>query len=198
MAIRCPSCGREYDVSLFEFGRTVQCACGARVGLELRGRPLAEDRRFITDAMLGRLARWLRALGYDVAADPPVADADLVRRAVLERRVLLTRDRRLCRDWWISGCVVVEARRPARQLDEVMRRLGLDRRWRRQLFTRCLVCNTPLVPASHDEVAAQLPTPAPAGPYSRCPGCGRVFWEGQHTRRMRRFLERALEEGDAP
>lgn len=145
--------------------------------------------------MLGRLARWLRALGYDVAADPPVADADLVRRAVLEHRVLLTRDRKLCRDWWISGCVVVEARRPARQLNEVVTRLELRREWRRHLFSRCLVCNTRLEPASGEDIATRLPTPPTTGPFSRCPGCGRVYWEGQHTRRMRRFLERALGSG---
>lgn len=198
MAIRCPSCGREYDVTLFEFGRTILCSCGARVGLELREPPLREEPRFIADAMLGRLARWLRALGYDVAPAPPVADAELVRRAVLERRFLLTRDRRLCRDWWISGCIVVEARRPARQLDEVVRRFGLDRDWRRRLFSRCLVCNTPLEPASSEDVAPRLPSPPPPGPYSHCPGCGRVYWEGQHTRRMRRFLERALETNGGP
>lgn len=197
MAIRCPSCSREYDVTLFQFGRTIRCSCGARVGLELRERPLSGNSRFIADAMLGRLARWLRAVGYDVAADPPVADADLVRRAVLERRVLLTRDRRLCRDWWISGCVVVEATRPAKQLSEVVRRLGLDRDWRRHLFTRCMICNTPLARADAEDVAARLPDPAPPGPYARCPGCGRVYWEGQHTRRMRRFLERALEQDGA-
>lgn len=197
MAIRCPACGREYDVTLFEFGRTIRCACGARVGLQLRARPLSREPRFIADAMLGRLARWLRALGYDVAAEPPVADADLVRRAVLERRVLLTRDRRLCRDWWIPGCVVLEARRPAKQLDEVMSRFGLDRDWRDRLFSRCLICNTPLERASVDEVASRLPSPPPPGPYSRCPGCHRVYWEGQHTRRMRRFLERALARGGA-
>ncbi len=194
MAITCPECGREYDVTLFDFGRTIQCTCGARVGMEHRARPLADPPRFAADAMLGRLARWLRALGYDVAHDPALDDAALVRCAFEERRTLLTRDRRLCDDWRIRGCVVLEARKPAAQLREVVDRLGLDGDWEWRLFTRCMVCNTPLEPADEEAVRDDLPTgrPSPEGPFARCPGCGRVYWEGQHTRRMRRFLARAL------
>ena len=196
MAITCPECGREYDVTLFDFGRTIRCTCGARVVMEHRARPLADPPRFAADAMLGRLARWLRALGYDVAHDPTLNDAALVRLAFEGRRTLLTRDRRLCDDWRIRGCAVLEARKPAGQLREVVDRLGLDRDWERRLFTRCMVCNTPLEPADEEAVRDDLPTgsASPEGPFARCPGCGRVYWEGQHTRRMRRFLARVFEE----
>jgi hypothetical protein len=66
MAIRCQRCGREYDVTLFQFGRTIHCACGSRVRLE---DPVGlavthSDPRFMVDAMLGGLARWLRILGF--------------------------------------------------------------------------------------------------------------------------------------
>ena len=66
MSIPCPGCGHEYDVTLFQFGRTVRCDCGVEVALSARAlnRPTP---RFIADAMLGRLARWLRLLGVDTA-----------------------------------------------------------------------------------------------------------------------------------
>ena len=82
MAILCPTCGREYDVTLFQFGRTISCTCGAHVGLEKRipFTPIGREPRFICDAMLGRLARWLRTLGYDTEYDDAIDDAVLVAR----------------------------------------------------------------------------------------------------------------------
>ena len=69
VAVPCPRCGREYDVALFGFGRTIWCTCGGRVGLGPRRRSLQvpTEGRFIADAMLGKLARWLRLLGFDCA-----------------------------------------------------------------------------------------------------------------------------------
>ena len=62
--------------------------------------------------MLGRLARWLRALGFDTAYDPEIDDAMLVRRAWEEGRWILTCDRRLPIEWRVRGCVVLEAELP--------------------------------------------------------------------------------------
>src|SRR3712207_1740247 len=135
--------------------------------------------------MLGRLARWLRVLGADTAYDPARHDPELVRQAAAEDRVLLTRDR-----------LLVEHRRPARALlvtaDEPLAQLGrVDGAHAlpppAELFARCLVCNTPLRPATPEEEAAAL-VPAGAralpGPVRRCPTCDRVYWPGSHARRM--------------
>lgn len=157
----------------------------------------------VADAMLGRVARWLRALGHDVVFDETLDDPDLARLAAAGGRTLLTRDRRLCEDrgdpeW----CILLEARKPAPQLRELDRRLGLFRPgWKDRLFSRCLVCNTPLVQAPFDRVRERLPDAVRADPvaraagFRRCPGCDRVFWEGSHTRRMRRWLQAVA--GDA-
>ncbi len=69
MGVACSGCGRQYDVSVFSFGRTIHCTCGQRVAAETRTRSLSRDgrTRFFADAMLGRLARWLRIFGFDVA-----------------------------------------------------------------------------------------------------------------------------------
>ena len=157
MAIRCPGCGREYDVTLFQFGRTIHCTCGTRVGLEQRiGPPLSTTTpRFMADAMLGRLARWLRTLGYDTAYDDAIADAELVRTALAESRHILTRDRSIPEEWRVGGCLVLEADRPLEQLREVIRAFGLERPSR--LFTRCRVCNSALVPAEEADVRDHVP-----------------------------------------
>lgn len=147
--------------------------------------------------MLGRLARWLRALGRDVLFDPDLDDEALARIARDGDRLLLTRDRRLCRergdpDW----CRVVTGQKPAPQLRELDRPLGLfEAGWRDRLFSRCMVCNATLEPADYGDIVGELPAEVRADPrvrsagFRRCPGCGRVYWEGSHTRRMRRWLE---------
>lgn len=201
MAITCPGCHREYDVTLFQFGRTIHCTCGERVGLEQRLKPTPpEDApRFIVDAMLGRLARWLRTLGWDTAYDDFISDADLVRRALEEDRILVTRDRKLTEEWRIDGVLVLDANETVEQLAEVVTALDLARPDR--LFTRCRSCNEPLEPVTPSKIA-DTPRLADRVPprvlesherFFRCPGCDRVYWEGSHTDRMRRTVDRVFE-----
>ena len=191
MAIPCPRCGRQYDVTLFQFGRTIHCTCGERVGRTIEYRlEDVEPPRFICDVMLGRLARWLRVLDYDTAYESDIEDADLVRRALDEGRSILTRDQRLPEEWQIGkACVVLEAEEPMAQLTEVVQSIGLKQP--RRLFRRCLECNVPLEVASTEEVSERVPERVLTShdSFRCCPACQRVYWEGDHTRRMRRQLE---------
>lgn len=206
MAIVCTGCGREYDVTLFQLGRTIHCTCGRRVGLEHRltlpgdqtgardaAAPRdAAGRRFIADAMLGKLARWLRTLGHDTAYDDAIADDELVRRAFDEDRHILTRDRNLFEEWRVEG-LLVEADETLEQLREVVDAFELPRP--DELFTRCRECNEVLeaveLKAVEDRVPERVLAGSPA--VARCPGCGRVYWEGSHTERMRRVVDRVFE-----
>lgn len=142
--------------------------------------------------MLGRLARWLRTLGFDTAYDPAVHDPELVQLAADEARVLLTRDRHLVDHLRPERVILVTDDAPLAQLRQVVEACALHPP--AQLFTRCIVCNTELRPATEDEAATLVPAASRGlpGPVSRCPGCGRVYWEGSHTRRMRESLARAL------
>lgn len=197
MAIPCPRCGREYDVALFPYGRTIHCTCGSRVGVEPRVRDLTHGGpRFMADAMLGRLARWLRILGFDTAWEAHIADGDLVRRALEQDRVILTRDRALPEQWRVSGVYVLAQDEPIAQLREVAEAFRLARRTR--LFTRCSRCNTPLVRASREEARASVPPRVleAQADLLRCPGCERFYWSGSHTRRMRRVVEEVLGPGE--
>lgn len=194
MAILCPGCGRAYDRERFAYGRTLSCACGARVGAAagVEGHGDAAP-RFAVDAMLGRLARWLRVLGLDASYEPDVADSDLVRRAHDERRWILTRDRALPVEWRVPRIHLVAAEAPLEQLAEVIRAFALDPEQLR-LFARCTRCNAPLAEISRAEAAGAVPPRIlqTTARFHRCPGCGRVYWEGSHVDRMRRTLERLL------
>jgi hypothetical protein len=195
VAVLCRGCGRSYDVTLFAFGRTLHCACGARVGLERPVEPARDEGppRFLADAMLGRLARWLRILGFDAAFEAHVRDEDLVRRALVEGRHVLTRDRTLPLEWRVGGIHLVASEELREQLRDVVRVFGLREAIRP--FTRCGVCNVLLEPAARAAVRGRVPARVLAAEehFRACPGCGRVYWRGSHTERIRRVVEELLE-----
>jgi len=140
--------------------------------------------------MLGRLGRWLRAAGYDTAMSPAgTPDARLMALARSERRLLVTRDRKLLEYRDAPNLVIyLESQTTEACALELAGRTGI--RWLLAPFSRCLICNTPLEPGS-DADLARIP------PHSRqtasrvwhCPDCGRWYWHGGHVRRMRRRLE---------
>ena len=142
--------------------------------------------------MLGRLARWLRALGYDTVYDASADDRALVELANTEDRVLLTRDRHLLRELRPRRAVEITMDTPLDQLAALVEKLALS--MPDELFRRCLICNSLLddVPPA---LAAGLVPPAARGlpgPVRRCPTCGRVYWPGSHVRRMTRALGRVF------
>lgn len=147
--------------------------------------------RFICDEMLKRLARWLRAAGYDtLVAEDGARDGDVLARARREGRLVVTRDRKLADHRGANGFVVaLRANSVEGAAAELAAALDLDWLWRP--FSRCLVCNAPLVAAA-DDARARVPERARAlpGPITACPACGRVYWPGGHVRRMRAKLER--------
>ena len=146
--------------------------------------------RFLADAMLGRLARWLRAIGCDTVQLPVhVADAEVVARAGSEDRVLLTRDRHLLRELRPARAHEVTSDEPLEQLRAVVATFGIDRP--AAFFTRCMVDNTPLHEVALSDVADRIPPLARTvpGPLFQCAACGRIYWRGSHARRMEHILE---------
>jgi hypothetical protein len=185
MAVTCPRCGWQYDVTLFQFGRTINCACGERVGLENRiVLPESAELRFFADVMMHRLVRWLRMLGFDTAWEDAIKDADLVRRAIVEERQILTLDRRLPHEWRVGNVLLLSNDDPLEQLKEVISRFGIKRPER--FFTRCLVCNSPLRPATAEQVTGHVPENIRLrhDDFRYCPNCRKVYWAGSHTDRM--------------
>jgi len=200
VGLPCRRCGRRYDAALFAFGRTFHCACGERVARAPRLRSAHDpcEPRFLADAMLGRLARWLRVAGYDTRHEAGIRDADLARAALREGRLILTRDRSLPEEWSLEDVLVLESQDALGLLGEVGRRFRLD--WRRRAFSRCSRCNARVEPVARAAVADRVPQGVLARglALAGCPECGRVYWEGSHTERMRRALAGCLEPGPAP
>ena len=148
--------------------------------------------RFLADAMLGRLARWLRFLGYDTAYEPHVADAVLVRRALREARFLLTRDGKLLERWRLPDALLVEGDQPLCQLRQIVKSLHLS--WKERPASRCTLCNEELLPAAPEAVTDRVPSYVhrTQRDFATCPVCGRVYWHGTHAKRMQDDLRRTL------
>ncbi|NUR24077.1 Mut7-C RNAse domain-containing protein [Frateuria sp.] len=147
--------------------------------------PSSREPRLFCDAMLAGLARWLRAAGYDTALAPTASDDRLMLAACrAEARVLVTRDRHLAAHADESvRLVLLDVDGLDAQAAQLTAALSID--WVRAPFTRCLLDNTPLHPATPDERARVPPRARDLpGPFRACPCCGRVYWPGSHVRRM--------------
>lgn len=145
--------------------------------------PAAQLTRFMADAMLGRLARWLRILGYDTAYEKVITDQALVERSLQEGRWLLTRDRRLVLRKLLRGRhTLLLSDAVGGQLHQLQLDLHLDLALSPLRPYRCADCNLVLAPISHDEAGPLVP-PFVAQQYReflQCPRCRRVFWQGTH------------------
>ena len=150
----------------------------------------AADPRFVADTHLGRLAAYLRMLGFDTWYRNDADDDLLAAVTAGERRILLTRDRGLLKRSVVRRGACLRSDRPVEQLIEVTRRFGLVGRW--QPFGRCIRCNTLLVQVSRDEVLPRLRplTRIYYDDFRRCPGCDAIYWKGSHHARMERLVER--------
>ncbi len=152
--------------------------------------------KFVADGMLGKLARWLRILGYDTAYDPLADDDTLLNRALAEDRILLTRDRPLAERGPDGCCFLVASGNLDDQMVQLVRMLGLD--LERETFTRCLVCNEPILQVTPEAVRDSVP------PYvfktqrrfHACPECHRIYWQGTHLNRMRGRLKTIREHAE--
>jgi uncharacterized protein len=155
--------------------------------LRVRPEPL-RDPRFVLDVHLGKLAGYLRMLGFDAAYTNSASDPELVWMAAAEQRILLTRDRGLLMHGSVTRGYWLRETDSRRQAAEIVRRFDLARSVRP--FTRCMACNGSLQPAELAEVRPRLPARI-AERYSRflqCPGCGRIYWQGSHYRRMKAWI----------
>ena len=156
----------------------------------------ADDRvpRFLCDAMLGGLAKWLRAAGYSAEFDVRIKDGTLVRRALEENKVALTSDsgildRYAVEEELVKTVFVPLGLSPVEQLAHVMGALDLELR-----ESRCMQCNGELEEVTLDSVRDQVPQKVQdyCDEFFRCRQCRKVFWHGTHWTSIERRLKQAL------
>jgi hypothetical protein len=156
--------------------------------LRLRSQPMRRP-RFVADAHLGRLARYLRLLGFDCLFFNDAGDRNLARISVEEGRILLSRDRGLLMHRIITHGCFIHRTEPREQLNEIVRRLQLETLSRP--FTRCMECNGLLNMVEKRRIEDELPDHVRQhyNEFWRCDGCGRIYWKGSHYRELKAFVD---------
>ena len=155
------------------------------------------QQRFVVDVNVGRLAKWLRVLGYDTLFPRHADDNDLVRIALREGRVLVTRDsgfslRRAVRQGQMRVVQILDQDLNG-QLRQLVRELNLELK---NGFSRCLVCNDLLHSVAREKVADRLPPYVYQNhsEFVECPQCCRLYWRGTHWSAMCSQIEQVYRE----
>jgi uncharacterized protein with PIN domain len=153
--------------------------------------------RFVLDTHLGKLAAYLRLLGFDTLYRNDADDETLARLAAAGPRLLLTQDRGLLKRGAVTYGYCVRASAPRQQLREVARRFDLLAQARP--FSRCARCNGRLATVDKAAVLTRLPprTRHTYDEFSRCQDCGGLYWPGSHVERLRRLIAELRQEEPA-
>jgi uncharacterized protein with PIN domain len=152
--------------------------------------------RFIADGMLGKLTRWLRLLGNNVEYSSELGDAQLIKTAKRERRILLTRDLELYQQAMAKGIGVfyLDGKTEAENLSQLAKRFNI-RLEIDMTKSRCTKCNVRVRPIPKEKVADKIErnTFSYYSEFWECPKCGQIYWQGAHWARIRKTLEAAKE-----
>jgi len=145
---------------------------------------------------VGKLATWLRVMGYDTIFFEGTNDSVMVARALKESRVMLTRDTRIMERGLITShrvrAILIASDEPEEQLQQVIETLKLDCEFKP--FTICLECNQPLEERTKEEVKERVPPYVykTQQQYMECPRCHRIYWRGTHWAAMTDRLKRLM------
>lgn len=162
--------------------------------------------RFISDVMLGSLAKWLRILGFDTLYFKNIDDNELIRIAKQKNRMLLTRDTGIARRKRIDNFMLISSEDTFEQLKEILsvqKKLFLDADGRLstengglKLSPRCPECNGELAVADKGAVAGAVPEYVllNCNSFFRCNECGKVYWDGSHRKLMAERIRKVLGE----
>ena len=144
--------------------------------------------KFIADNNVGKLARWLRVVGYDTLLFKQKDDTKLIKIALSQGRVILTRDTQLMKRRLVTNgklkAMIITQDDPKEQLQETVKKLNLSYHFKP--FSLCLECNQALIPRSKEEVKNLVPPYVfkTQNQYVECPVCHRIYWQGTHWQAM--------------
>ena len=140
--------------------------------------------KFAVDCMLGKLAKWLKILGFDTVFFSKIEDNALLSLARKEKRILLTKDNAMLEKAKDIHSLYIESENWREQIVQVLDVFKLEPKV--HPYSRCIECNIPLKNLDHSQ-AKNLVTPfvyEHADGFAVCPRCGRVFWRGTHFKDM--------------
>jgi hypothetical protein len=156
--------------------------------------------KFVADNNVGKLARWLRLIGYDTLFFEQKDDAQMIKIALGEDRVILTKDAQFTKRRLVANGTLktmhIEQDDPRLQVQEVVKTLKLDHHFKP--FSLCLECNRVLVARDKEEVKNLVPDRVfeTQTQYTQCPACHRIYWPGTHWEAMGKELQDLQSEGD--
>ena len=162
----------------------------------LKGVRLISELKFIVDNNVGKLAKWLRIMGYDTLFFDGTDDSRMIATALAEGRVILTRDTQIVRRRVVTSgqlkAILIKGDEPELQMHQVIDTLSLDCQFRP--FTICLECNQPLVVRNKQEVKDLVPPYVfqTQNQYMECPVCHRIYWRGTHWQAMTQKLDKFI------
>jgi len=147
--------------------------------------------KFIADCHLGKLAKYLRLMGFDTLFFSHIEDNELILVANDENRIILTRDRRLSQRK-NAPTLFLEPADTKAQLKTLIEHYNLKKH--PAPFSRCIVCNTPLQVIEKEKIAERLPEKVKKhfDHFEYCPTCDRIYWRGDHYKNMMAFLAQVL------
>jgi len=151
------------------------------------------ETRFIVDNNVGKLARWLRLIGYDTVLLKQKDDAQMIKIALAENRVILTKDAQFMKRRLVTNgrlkTMHIEQDDPELQVQQVVKTLKLDYHF--EPFSLCLECNQVLVARNKEEVENLVPAHVFGNQtqYMQCPACHRIYWPGTHWQAMVKKLQ---------
>ena len=137
--------------------------------------------KFIADAMLGTLARWMRILGYDTLYARDISDDEIIELARKEGRIIISRDQALCKK--IEGSILMNGTQLTLQIHQVMNQYFPDKM---SILTRCIECNSMLESMGKSQAAGKVPPTVfeIRDEFWQCPDCRRIYWKGTHYHNM--------------
>ncbi len=154
---------------------------------------MSNDKKFIADAMLGGLAKWLRIFGYDVIYNQSLHDRQLVDISYLNKRYLLTKDRKILERKKAIFTYLVKANNIKEQIIEVAKYFSLPIPYK--FLSRCIRCNTILDKVCKEEVLHHIPpyVAKTQQHFLECPNCKRIYWSATHVEKMKKFTNEITE-----
>jgi len=146
--------------------------------------------KFISDRMLGTMCKYLRFLGYDVYyPDDKMSDSEIIKLAEEEGRVLITRDKDLCRK--SRNAICIHSEKIEEQFKELKIHVKIDEN---KALTRCSICNTILVHANKEEISGKVPAKVYEShtDFYYCEKCKKYYWYGSHTKNIMEKIKKLV------